>query len=617
VSDDRASDGSAADGGEGLNAPDLSASETLAEQALENLVNQFARPLDFLRELVQNAIDAGTPRVAVSVGWSEPAGEETQGVAQILVQDFGEGMDEPIIDSQLTRMFSSTKEDDLTKIGKFGIGFTSIFAIRPDAVLLRTGRHGENWELLFHPDRSFDKVRVDEPIAGTSITLYKRMPPAEREAFVRECRWVLRYWCEHSDTPVTFEDRCGVVAAKPQAAADPFAAFSALAPPASSAPSVGAPSGGGPELVTSPMSLDADLAVRHARDGVQCIVAFADEPAFGFYNGGLTLLRTRNTDALGDEWGDRLGHLAFKVKSNHLEHTLTRDNVLQDKNWRVAMEVLAEAADRLREALVVAIEGASAESSELASLHSWLAAECRASRAHEQVADFTKRVWLPDRHGRPVSLKQIEDQEDDVGSVLLAPASASLAQALEGEGLILLADRGPARDLLAAAWRTRHLVLGESIRILQPADVAFVLPELVPSDALPRAEAALVRQTGALLAAAAGERIKLRVGDFGGADAAADEALALEGPAEGGVFQRPRSTWFRLPAFLRRRCLLINRSHPAYRAQAVAAAEDPVLAALALAHAVLHVEGLEGEGTHRALLLAAAAAATDAPTAAP
>ena len=29
--------------------------EDLAEQALSNLVNQFARPMDFLRELVQNS----------------------------------------------------------------------------------------------------------------------------------------------------------------------------------------------------------------------------------------------------------------------------------------------------------------------------------------------------------------------------------------------------------------------------------------------------------------------------------------------------------------------------------------------------------------------------------
>ena len=35
----------------------------------------------------------------------------------------GEGMNEEIIDHQLTRLFASGKAGDLTKIGKFGIGF--------------------------------------------------------------------------------------------------------------------------------------------------------------------------------------------------------------------------------------------------------------------------------------------------------------------------------------------------------------------------------------------------------------------------------------------------------------------------------------------------------------
>src|SRR5688572_2286957 len=112
---------------------------SLAEQALTNLVNQFARPLDFVRELVQNAIDAGSPRIAVTVAWQAPAGGERDGVLRLSVEDWGEGMDEAIIDLELTRLFASSKENDLTKIGKFGIGFTSIFALRPEAVLLRTG----------------------------------------------------------------------------------------------------------------------------------------------------------------------------------------------------------------------------------------------------------------------------------------------------------------------------------------------------------------------------------------------------------------------------------------------------------------------------------------------
>ena len=184
---------------------DVIAARSLASQALTNLVNQFARPLDFLRELVQNSLDAGTPRVEVAVAF-EP-GPDQMGVVSVHVDDFGEGMDEHIIDEQLTRLFSSAKEDDLTKIGKFGIGFTSIFAIRPDAVLVHTGRHGEYWELLFHPDRTFDKVRVDKPVTGTRLTLFKEMRADDVERFVREVRYVLGYWCEHSHTPITFEDR--------------------------------------------------------------------------------------------------------------------------------------------------------------------------------------------------------------------------------------------------------------------------------------------------------------------------------------------------------------------------------------------------------------------------
>lgn len=573
--------------------PDLAASASLAEQALENLVNQFARPLDFLRELVQNAIDAGSPRVAVSVGWSPPKPGEADGVVDIVVRDFGEGMDERIIDSQLTRMFSSTKEDDLTKIGKFGIGFTSIFAVRPDAVLLRTGRHGESWELLFHPDRSFDKVRLDEPVAGTTITLFKRMPASERESFVRECKWVLGYWCEHSDTPVTFEDRTDPAPAAAAETADPFAAFAA--------PTVAV----GPETLSGPMALDVPLHHEHERDGVRVIVGYADEPAYGFYNGGLTLLRTRNSDALGT-WAERLGHLAFKVKSDHLEHTLTRDNVLQDDNWRHAMGVLEEAAGALREQLVARVE---AHEGDADRTRRWLAAECRASRVHQELARFSTRVTVPDHRGAAVPLAQVHDQAEKVGAVLLAPPAADLAAALESEGLHLLADRPSTRDLLAASPRGSTFGFGEGGRPILRADALFVLPQLLDEAVLPSAERDLVRQTQVLLQKAAGGRIRLRVGDFGGSEAGAAEGLALEGPEGGGVFQRPKDTWFRLPAFLRKRCLLVNRHHPAYRAQAVAAAEAPALAAFALAQALLWVEGLEGDRTWDVLLRAGTDAA--------
>ncbi|MEM7354409.1 MAG: ATP-binding protein, partial [Acidobacteriota bacterium] len=95
--------------------------------ALERLIHQFSDPLSFFRELIQNAIDAGTPEIDVAFSYQ-------QGVMTISVDDYGEGMDRRIIDTKLTRLFSSGKEDDFTKIGRFGIGFVSVFAIHPDAV---------------------------------------------------------------------------------------------------------------------------------------------------------------------------------------------------------------------------------------------------------------------------------------------------------------------------------------------------------------------------------------------------------------------------------------------------------------------------------------------------
>lgn len=574
----------------------VAASQTLADQALENLVNQFARPLDFLRELVQNSIDAGSPRVEVWLAFAPPAHPgEPRGVLEIHIDDSGEGMDEHLIDSQLTKMFSSTKEGDLTKIGKFGIGFTSIFAIRPDAVLLRTGKHGESWELLFHPDRSFDKVKVDIPVAGTRITLFKRMAAGEVDRFVRECRWVLQHWCEHSNTPITFWDRTQQQAAPQAAPADPFAAF-ATGPSAAQEASPAA----GPERISGPMELRAELVETLDSEGVHAVVGYADEPRFGFYNGGLTLLSTRNTDALGSH-AARLGHLAFKVKSDKLEHTLTRDNVLQDEHWETAMGVLLRAADALRARLLERLDQVDpSQPDALDPVLGWVAAECRASRLARE-RGFGRRLRLPTAAGGAVTLDEVEAQEDDVGAILLEPRGEGLQAALAAEGLHLLCDRPAIRAVLEATTRPPLLSFLHVPRRLVAADDLFIEPELIPDSALPPVERDLMKRVSLALEAATRRRVTVRVGSFGGALAGGAEALALEGPIEGGLFQRPRATWFRLPAFLRRRCLLINRHHPAFRAQVVAAAEDPLLAAYALSQAILHVEDVEGDGTWQTL----------------
>ncbi|MFH2004940.1 MAG: ATP-binding protein, partial [bacterium] len=83
----------------------------LATQALDNLVTQFSSAMDCLRELIQNSMDAGSPQIEV---WMEfLPGEDVLGTIAIHVDDFGVGMDEAVIDNELTQLFASSKEDDL------------------------------------------------------------------------------------------------------------------------------------------------------------------------------------------------------------------------------------------------------------------------------------------------------------------------------------------------------------------------------------------------------------------------------------------------------------------------------------------------------------------------
>ena len=531
-------------------APELVA-ESLAEQALDNLVNQFARPLDFLRELVQNAIDAGSPRVEVHLA-RHASSDGT--VVEIAVQDFGEGMDQAIIDEELTRLFASSKEDDLTRIGKFGIGFTSVFAVEPKAVIVRTGRHGEAWELFFHPDRSFDKVKLDELVRGTRVTLFKALPADAVDAFLRECRWILSFWCEHSNTPIHVVD--APVEARSAGGEDPFAAFA-----------------GGrsePEPINRPLGLDAPLSLAWEQDGVELVVGYGGLPRYGFYNGGLTLLNTTNTDVLGPYAG-RVGHLAFKLKCDELEHTLTRDNVIQDEHWERAMRVLVGAAARLELRTAKSL-GSMLEAGDDVSLHLELLA-----KAPPGQKEVVQELSVPDRHGRPWRLSEVLEQAKKQRAALTARGPAALLEALEADGLRLLPVDDDVSQIVRSASPTAFV---ETL----PAEAVWVMPRVLGDDELPRPERQLVQEARGLLEATG--RIQLLVGDFPGGE----EALVLEGPAEGGLFRRGRRR-----RFFQRPTLLLDRQHPHFRALLGASDQDRRLASLALAQAVLYVHGSANE----------------------
>jgi hypothetical protein len=540
----------------------------IAQQAMENLVNQFARPMDFLRELAQNSMDAGTPRVDVVLTYESDGSE---GVLSIAVIDYGEGMDEGIIDNQLTRLFSSNKEEDLTKIGKFGIGFTSVFAIKPDAVLLHTGRHGEYWEILFHPDRSFEKRSVEIPYSGTKVTLFKRMSEKEALAFASEAEFVLTYWCEHAQIPIYFESKLSEPVTSESAApsADPFAAFESdgLA---------------NTKRIDRPLGLsDAACVVDWEEDDFHVVMGYTASPQYGFYSGGLTLVSSDNPDVLGGYFAT-LGHLTFKLKSDALEHTLTRDNVLKDDQWERLMGVLKQAHQRLRKQLASVLARQVASGEDLTETYGHLAAELCFDEDGASLFSSQERRKQPlffDMWGEPINLAQLEQQESRYGAVFTHPQSMELAEALQASGIRLVPDTPAVVEMVSALTRPPIWGLYRVKRLVVNAAEWFVLPGIVELAGLALSERRFVEMVDEWVQFATRKGCRVRVGAFGEEEEA---PLVVMGPTKGRLFQRLRKNRVGHLVVETGDAMLLNRQHPVYGSLLTMAAEEPIAAAYTL-----------------------------------
>jgi hypothetical protein len=391
----------------------------IVSDTFRNLVAQFNQELCFYRELIQNALDAGSGAIDVQVAY-----DDDRSVAVAHVIDSGSGMDRAIIDSQLTRLFSSSKEGDFTQIGKFGIGFVSVFAIQPEAVVVDTARSGECWRVIFTADGRFERIELDGPMEGTHVQVYKPMPRAAFADFAARSRATVEYWCRHAEAEIRFNG----------------------------------------ERVDVPFDLDAPIKAHATLQGTEIVAALVleEEPFFGFYNGGITLLEGRRA------W---VPQVAFKIKSRYLEHTLTRDNVKQDENFDKAMRLLDRVVDEeLMTALRARLLGVSPDDPDRREV-------LQIARAH--LARVPRDLaFLPTVGGGALStgdLKPLAERtagamhrlgvEVPPGAVLVAEAADPLTAAVDALGArtLRMTERDPLGDLLiAAGWKPLpiHAVLG-------------------------------------------------------------------------------------------------------------------------------------------------------------
>lgn len=374
-------------------------------EALESLVHQFADPWAFLRELVQNAIDAGTEQIDVRIDH-----DEARGTMVIEFADFGEGMTREIIDTRLTRLFSSSKEGDYTKIGRFGIGFVSVFAIDPELICVDTGRAGEWWRVVFRRDRSFERIKLGSPVEGTTIRLYKAASADEVAQARIKARETLEYWCKHAKIELRLDD----------------------------------------EPISRPLDLDGLCKVEHREEGTTLVMAMvADSQALrGYYHGGLTL---------HEEHDDSLPHVAFKIDSRFLEHTLTRDNVIRDESYAKAMAIIGKVArTRLVAAMFEALEQHAAgrgQASERALLYRSAA---RQYERGEPDPSWSKHAVVPMLGAPPASLEQLRTRPR-ASKLFRATQLSPVVERLRAEGhrVIDCGENDCVEQLIGAALRER------------------------------------------------------------------------------------------------------------------------------------------------------------------
>ncbi|MFO0557732.1 MAG: ATP-binding protein [Polyangiales bacterium] len=531
----------------------VSASDAVKD-AVETMVRQFADPLAFYRELVQNSIDAGASAINVRLRYDDEAD-----ALQVSVHDDGTGMNLETIERCLLVLFRSSKDKDPTKIGKFGVGFFSVFAVGPTVVRVDTGTGSDGYRVELKPDFTYE-VTESSARKGTVVTLIVPMRQAEARSFVERSMAAIERWCPHVEVAlhVLSTVRGGEIDKR---ADHPFGIE------------------GSPSVMTRvPL---ATIAMTVAAEG-----------RAAFYKRGILLYECPNSFFSG---------VTFKVEAPALVHTVSRDNVKRDSAFN---QVISAVEGAIRRDLVgTVVTAARAALSE--ALAATSARRSDAQDAQKHAAKLMRAAFaLGQQFALDVPLPLCDPEPGTSERVYLGPAAK-----------IRYYASGPS-VLTTALARKKTLVLdahclGESnadfLRSLvssEATDAHERFVALAPRDGtLEPVEEDLLERTRKLLRAV--DIPLVRAVEVSNSEAnivflAVDEG-ELNGATRAGVVLDATSVYTPLYSFFSTKACAINRMHPIWRTALAAAENDAGFAALAFARLVLLRSGALTARRDRAL----------------
>jgi hypothetical protein len=158
---------------------------------LQALTEQFPEPLLCVRELVQNAADAGARRIEVDVAY-----DAARSLFRLSVRDDARGMNAQEVEGYLTIGFSD--KDPSRDRGRFGVGKLSPYALGISRMVVETCDGHVTHRLTFNSDGSGTITRLGPRPNGTIVRVYKECDRDEAEGLAER-------------TFLLVEERCGSI----------------------------------------------------------------------------------------------------------------------------------------------------------------------------------------------------------------------------------------------------------------------------------------------------------------------------------------------------------------------------------------------------------------------